>query len=104
MDLLFWLMVGHGLADYPLQGDFLSRAKNHRNPIPGIPWQQGLFWHAAIHGGVVAYLTGSIALGVFETVVHGGIDWLKCEGLTDFNIDQLLHVACKLAYVLVLTT
>jgi hypothetical protein len=33
----WWLLVAHVLADYPLQGAFLARGKNHRNPIPGIP-------------------------------------------------------------------
>ena len=36
--ILFWLMVGHALADYPLQGDFLAKAKNRTAPIPGVPW------------------------------------------------------------------
>jgi hypothetical protein len=34
------LIAGHALADYPLQGDFLSRAKNRSAPIPGFPWWQ----------------------------------------------------------------
>jgi hypothetical protein len=28
------LFAGHALCDYPLQGDFLARGKNHCNPIP----------------------------------------------------------------------
>jgi hypothetical protein len=36
------LLVDHALADYPLQGDFLARAKNHTAPIPGISWYQSL--------------------------------------------------------------
>ena len=32
------MVVGHVLADYPLQGDFLSRAKNRFSPIVGVPW------------------------------------------------------------------
>lgn len=32
------LVAGHALADYPLQGDFLARAKNRAAPIPGVPW------------------------------------------------------------------
>lgn len=100
MTLFFWLMVGHAVADYPLQGDFLARAKNHTAPIPGIPWQQALFWHALMHGGAVALITHSVALGLAETFVHMTIDFCKCQGWADFNADQALHVTCKVAWAL----
>lgn len=38
--MLTALIAGHFLCDYPLQGDFLSKAKNRVNPIPGVPWYQ----------------------------------------------------------------
>lgn len=97
--LLFALLVGHALADYPLQADFLAKAKNHTAPIPGIDWWIALSAHALIHGGTVAVLTGSVAMGVAETVLHFGIDWLKCDGRTSFRTDQALHVACKVVWV-----
>jgi len=28
------LFAGHALCDYPLQGNFLAKGKNHRNPHP----------------------------------------------------------------------
>lgn len=93
------LLAGHALADYPLQGDFLARGKNHLNPIPGIPWYQCLIWHSAIHGGIVGLITGSAALGVAEFVNHVAIDYAKCEGLIGFNADQALHVACKVLWL-----
>lgn len=41
------LMIGlHMLADYPLQGDFLAKAKNRRVPVPGVPWWQALGAHS----------------------------------------------------------
>lgn len=49
------LLAGHALADYPLQGDFLSKAKNRTAPIPGVPWQQALGAHVVIHGAFVAH-------------------------------------------------
>lgn len=101
MSVLFWLLVGHGVADYPLQGDFLARAKNHTAPIPGIPWPWALFWHALMHGGAVALVTHSVTLGIAETTIHIGIDWLKCDGRTTFNTDQWLHVICKVAWATV---
>lgn len=38
IELFALLLVGHALADYPLQGEFLSKTKNHRSPNEGIPW------------------------------------------------------------------
>ncbi len=99
--IFFWLIVGHAVADYPLQGDFLAKAKNHRAPLSGIPWKQALFWHAVIHGGAVAGITGSLPLGLAEVLSHASIDWLKCDGRIGFNADQLLHVGCKVAWVLI---
>lgn len=93
------LMVGHFLADYPLQGDFLSRAKNRKTPIPGVPWAQALFAHAGIHAGVVWLVTGLWWLGVAEFVAHAMIDDAKCCGRLTFNQDQALHTLCKAAWV-----
>ena len=28
MEALVWMLIGHAVADYPLQGDWLSKAKN----------------------------------------------------------------------------
>lgn len=98
--LLFALLVGHALCDYPLQGDFLARAKNHKAPIPGVPWYQALGAHALIQGGMVALLTGVLGLGFAEVAVHALIDYGKSEGWFDYNADQLCHVACKVLWVL----
>lgn len=99
MILLFWLLVGHCLADYPLQGDFLARAKNHRDPLPGIPWQICLAAHALIHAGAVVHFVDNIWIGAAEFVAHCIIDWLKSEKITTFAVDQFLHVICKVAWV-----
>lgn len=100
---VFAMLLGwHALADYPLQGDFLARAKNHTAPIPGVPWYQALGAHAVIHGVGVAYITGSLAMGVAETVAHFVIDHGKSAGIIGYDEDQALHVACKVAYVAIL--
>lgn len=96
------LLFVHALADYPLQGDFLSRAKNRANPIPGVPWYQALFAHAAIHAGGVYLVTSSPTLFVLEFVAHAITDDLKCMGRISFNADQAIHVACKVAWIGVL--
>lgn len=99
LELLALLIVGHALCDYPLQGDFLSRAKNHTAPLSGVPWWQALGAHAVIHGGMVGLLTGSLWLGIAETVVHFAIDRGKCAGRYGYNVDQGLHIVCKLVWV-----
>jgi hypothetical protein len=95
------LIAGHALCDYPLQGDFLARAKNRAAPLPGVPWYQALGSHAIIHGGAVALLTGIPLLGLAEAALHAFIDDLKCTGRIGFNTDQFLHVACKAAWAIV---
>jgi len=96
------LLVAHAVADYPLQGEFLSRAKNRQVPMPGVPWYQALAAHGAIHGGAVGWITGSIALGLLETLSHMVIDDLKCAHRISYNLDQALHVACKVLWLLLL--
>lgn len=87
------------LADYPLQGDFLSKAKNRATPMPGVPWYQALGAHAVIHGAAVVLVTGVWWLGLLEAACHAWIDDAKCTGKIGFNADQALHVMCKLIWV-----
>lgn len=101
MNLLFLLLAAHALCDYPLQGDFLAKAKNRVAPLPGIPWFQALGAHALIHGGAVALLTGIWWLGLAEAVAHFVIDDAKCRNRLTFNADQLLHGLCKVVWALV---
>jgi hypothetical protein len=117
-EVFFWLLVGHCLADYPLQGSFLAAAKR-RGSVGSTPWQIALFAHSMIHAGFVAWFTGSVMLGLAELALHTLIDFAKCEGWlngayqysaeakargerTAFWIDQWLHVACKLLWVALL--
>mgnify|MGYP002402504291 CR=1 FL=1 len=93
------LLAGHFVADYPLQGEFLAKAKNRKNPLPGTPWYQGLMAHSAIHGGIVGVVTGSMWLGLAEFVLHCVIDDAKCSGKISFDMDQALHFACKALWV-----
>lgn len=98
IDKLLLLIGLHALCDYPLQGDFLARGKNHRSPLPGAPWYQCLFAHAAIHGLAVGLVLGPW-FGVSELVAHAITDYLKSNGIFSFNVDQGVHVGCKLAWV-----
>ena len=98
MILFLKLLVGHYLADYPLQGDFLAKAKNHKAPIPGVPWYQALLAHSAIQAGMVWYVTGNIWFALAELILHYVIDYHKSEGEISFNEDQVAHISCKAVY------
>jgi hypothetical protein len=100
--ILHKLIVMHFLLDFPLQGDFLARAKNHKTPIDGVPWQTCLAAHAIIQGGGVWLVTGSVSLALTETLLHAIIDWQKNQGDFGFNVDQLLHILCKVVFVVIL--
>jgi len=103
MITLFYLLSAHFLCDYPLQGDFIGKFKNRNvndkmNP-PFIPWWHLMTAHAFIHAGAVLLITNRIELALTELVAHFIIDVLKCEGYTDINVDQALHVTCKCLYM-----
>lgn len=103
---LVHMLIGHAIADYPLQGDWLSKAKNHRLDL--VPdetiWPLALASHAAIHAGMVALVTGSWVLALCEFVAHLWIDWGKCEGIIGYNTDQILHILCKLLWFALLVS
>ncbi|MCB1224795.1 MAG: DUF3307 domain-containing protein [Verrucomicrobiales bacterium] len=107
-ELFFALVIGHALADFPLQGEFLAICKNRRFLVrlkdPNRPpelWPYCMGAHCLIHAGAVWIVTGSVVLGVVELVLHWTLDVLKCSGLTHFGWDQIAHVLCKAAYVAV---
>ena len=102
MRMLFLLYFGHFLADYPLQGEFLALAKNRNVPIPGVPWYQAMAAHAFIHAGMVFVITGSSLCASLELCLHFIIDFTKCEKIINFNVDQALHLLCKVLYILIL--
>lgn len=95
IELFALMLFAHALADYPLQGDFLAKGKNHTAPIPGIPWQHPLAAHSAIHAGFVGVITGSIWLACAEFVIHAATDHAKCAGRINYHTDQAIHVGCK---------
>jgi len=105
--MLVALVFVHLIGDYPLQGDFLAKAKHHKAPVAGVPWLVALASHAGIHAGLVAVTTGSPALSVLEFGFHGVIDFAKNEGWLGageqaYTLDQVLHVVCKIMWTLLL--
>jgi hypothetical protein len=99
--VFFWLLIGHAVADYSLQTDFIAKGKNRHTAIPGLPWYYIMSAHALIHGGAVGVITGSLCLSLAETLLHFGIDVLKCEGKTNIHQDQIAHVVCKMVWAAV---
>jgi hypothetical protein len=106
--MFFALVIGHAVADYPLQGEFLAMCKNRRFLVrlkdpqrPPELWVYCMAAHCLIHAGAVWVITGSVALGVVELVLHWLLDQAKCEGKTTFAMDQWGHVVCKAGYVVV---
>lgn len=97
---LLAMLMGHALADFPLQGQFLAEMKNRhakkpaRNPL----WVHCMTAHALIHAAFVWAITGSMTLGLAEFFAHWLIDFAKCEGWIDFDQDQALHWFCKFVY------
>lgn len=99
VELVVLFLFAHAICDYPLQGDFLSKAKNRLAPIPGVPWWQAMAAHSAIHAGAVFLLSGVWWMAAVEFVAHFLIDDAKCANRIGFNADQALHVGLKLSFV-----
>ncbi len=103
--MFFALMIGHAVADFPLQGEYLAIGKNRRYLTrlkdPSRPpeiWIYCMGAHCLVHAGAVWIITGSSVLAAIELVLHWLLDQAKCEGRTSFGMDQWGHAACKAAY------
>ena len=102
--ILFLLIAAHFLCDYPLQSDFLAIGKgSFAKPHNGIPWYHCMAAHAWIHGLAVAVILDDWRYGVAELVFHFAIDTLKCLKKTNIHTDQVLHIACKVAWYVIAT-
>lgn len=111
IELIFRLLVGHAVADFGLQSDWMAKNKNHNNKSdyipPGQKYEETWFWvlgaHAFIHGGAVYWATGNPYLGFLETILHFFIDYAKCDNWWGPKIDQLCHLFCKSVYLIILS-
>lgn len=101
IELFALLLFAHLLFDYPLQGDWLARAKNRHDPIPHVPWYQAMFAHTAMHGMAVWIITGIPLLGLAEMAIHWITDDLKLQGELTFNQDQAIHIVCKAVWAVI---
>lgn len=96
--MLLMLFVGHAVADYALQSDFIAQAKNRHTQLGAMFWKHVLPAHSLIHGGFVAIITGYWWLGLLETIIHFVTDYLKCENKISLNTDQFVHYGCKVVW------
>ena len=96
ISILFLLILGHFICDYPLQGEFLAKAKNPFEQLPGVPWGWAMSAHCFIHSGAVFLITGSLFLALLEFVVHFLTDVTKCNKSLSFHEDQSIHLGTKI--------
>ena len=93
------MLAAHFVCDYPLQGDWLSKAKNHKVDLVGERiWPMALVGHAAIHAAAVFAITGSMPLALAELAVHTITDYAKCDGRIGYNTDQSIHIISKVLW------
>ncbi len=103
LPLFFAFAIAHALGDFPLQGDYIAREKCRRTAANRQSWFIALTAHSLIHSGLVWIISGSVMIAVAELCLHWLIDFGKGEGGYDDATDQLLHLLCKVVYVIVLT-
>lgn len=101
MRTMFLLLAYHYVADFSLQGDWMAR-----NKMPGrgaFPyWFHVMLAHCMIQALGVYLATNSVGLALGELAAHLVIDYSKCRNWIDFNVDQLLHILCKIAWFVIL--
>ncbi len=103
LEMLFKLLVGHAVADFALQSDFIARMKSRWNDQSGTGmWIYVSISHALVHGGAVYLATGNTYLGIAETGAHWLIDYGKCANMISLHTDQFMHVLCKCLWIYLL--
>lgn len=94
LTVLFFLIIGHFLCDFPWQNDYLAINKfpivrGHINPV----WKWCMTAHCAIHMLPVMLVTQNIYYGLIMFVSHFIIDYAKCRDRITYDTDQILHLA-----------
>jgi hypothetical protein len=98
--LLALLLIGHAVADSLLQPPWLSIRKRESDWTVRL---QALALHGAAHALPVALITQQPLLAILELFAHPLIDDLKARGMYGLKTDQLLHVACKVLWIVLLS-
>jgi len=101
LNLLILLAMAHFVCDFTLQSDRMALEK-----VPGkdvtLSWRWWITAHAGTHGLAVGLLTGIPLLGALEWGTHILIDWSKSKFRFSLAADQVLHLACKCLWVLLI--
>lgn len=97
VEVFLLLVLGHFIADRPLQPAWMGYWKNRRT----WSWRRvvALVAHGGCHGVMVGLITQSWWLGVAEMLAHATCDCLKTERWIGLKTDQCLHLLCKLVWV-----
>lgn len=91
------LVAAHFIFDFPLQGDYLAKAKHPENKN----WLIHMTAHCYLHAIAVAIITNSTFLGLAEFILHFKTDYDKCMNKLTFNEDQLFHLIHKATTTLI---
>jgi len=113
--LFFFLIATHALMDYALQSDAIATCKCRSCDsavAKAVPWYYWLTAHAVLHGtaiGVVVRWFGFswevvYTLAIAETVIHWCIDFGKCEKWYGIDIDQAMHIVCRVLWFALLVS
>jgi hypothetical protein len=90
------LLIGHAVADSLLQPPWLSIRKRDTDRSIRLT---ALALHGTAHALPVALVTGRPELAIAELILHPLIDDLKARSYYGLAVDQILHVACKAAWI-----
>lgn len=96
MKTFFLLLCVHALTDFQLQNGAMHEHKRRSYGDPH--WYYWLTAHALICGGGVYAVTGSLFLGILETITHWVIDYAKSDKKIDLHCDQAAHIWCRIIY------
>src|SRR5271155_4701672 len=94
MHKLLLLIGGHYLCDFGLQTDFIFEFRT-----PGKPsWGHVMTAHCAMHAAIVLMITNSWKMALAEFAIHFAVDCAKCKNKISMNVDQSIHLLCKLVW------
>lgn len=97
--VFFALLFFHYLFDFPLQGEYVARAKSPVEPLPHTPWKHVMAAHCMLHAGGVYIVLGVWWIAALEFIGHFAVDYFKCRGELTYEQDQYLHIMMKALWV-----
>lgn len=117
--ILFLFFIGHFIGDFTLQTEYMALGKNKYNPLPNTSWYWPMLAHNCTHGiivfgismimlslyslyPIIVIMNISMIFCLLEIVLHFVIDTIKCKKVINYNIDQFLHLFCKIIWFILL--